>query len=121
MIRRPPRSTLFPYTTLFRSVDAPDLAVPGLVGVAERDRVTGAQSGVAGHREAELVGPILGPVERVKGRRSVNQDRPAPGLMAAVGQQVHAEGKPGQKRLGGRAHVLANPRVARVAQRFLTR
>src|SRR5258708_29504949 len=25
MIRRPPRSTLFPYTTLFRSVVAPDL------------------------------------------------------------------------------------------------
>src|SRR3712207_8356770 len=25
MIRRPPRSTLFPYTTLFRSVDAPSL------------------------------------------------------------------------------------------------
>src|SRR3989449_9684020 len=24
MIRRPPRSTLFPYTTLFRSLDAPD-------------------------------------------------------------------------------------------------
>src|SRR3712207_937819 len=71
MIRRPPRSTLFPYTTLFRSVDAPDLAVPGLVGVAERDRVTGTQSGMAGHREAELVGPILGPVERVEGRRSV--------------------------------------------------
>src|SRR2546430_2897071 len=32
MIRRPPRSTLFPYTTLFRSPDEPargrDLAVP---------------------------------------------------------------------------------------------
>src|SRR2546426_8270842 len=27
MIRRPPRSTLFPYTTLFRSHDAGDLAV----------------------------------------------------------------------------------------------
>src|SRR2546422_8766250 len=25
MIRRPPRSTLFPYTTLFRSRDAPEL------------------------------------------------------------------------------------------------
>src|SRR5260370_28819819 len=25
MIRRPPRSTLFPYTTLFRSIDSPDL------------------------------------------------------------------------------------------------
>src|SRR3712207_9022086 len=25
MIRRPPRSTLFPYTTLFRSIDGPDV------------------------------------------------------------------------------------------------
>src|ERR1051326_6895516 len=28
MIRRPPRSTLFPYTTLFRSRELGDLAVP---------------------------------------------------------------------------------------------
>src|SRR2546422_9447737 len=28
MIRRPPRSTLFPYTTLFRSLAAPDLVHP---------------------------------------------------------------------------------------------
>src|SRR3712207_8005091 len=28
MIRRPPRSTLFPYTTLFRSVDAAVLVLP---------------------------------------------------------------------------------------------
>src|SRR3712207_7475792 len=27
MIRRPPRSTLFPYTTLFRSDDAPEVRV----------------------------------------------------------------------------------------------
>src|SRR3989475_7986194 len=33
MIRRPPRSTLFPYTTLFRSLDAIRHAI-------ERDRVT---------------------------------------------------------------------------------
>src|SRR3712207_7307834 len=32
MIRRPPRSTLFPYTTLFRS------GPPGLVGGGGRDR-----------------------------------------------------------------------------------
>src|SRR2546425_4123993 len=31
MIRRPPRSTLFPYTTLFRSI-----AFPGLEGLADR-------------------------------------------------------------------------------------
>src|SRR3989454_2087753 len=36
MIRRPPRSTLFPYTTLFRSyspVRDPDGAVVGVIGV----------------------------------------------------------------------------------------
>src|SRR2546430_10321792 len=32
MIRRPPRSTLFPYTTLFRSRGADVLALRGLVG-----------------------------------------------------------------------------------------
>src|SRR2546429_3650973 len=30
MIRRPPRSTLFPYTTLFRSDDATDVGIGGL-------------------------------------------------------------------------------------------
>src|SRR3712207_9489457 len=49
MIRRPPRSTLFPYTTLFRSparlgrrVPGPDARVvrrPGRVGERRRDRV----------------------------------------------------------------------------------
>src|SRR2546430_14799123 len=42
MIRRPPRSTLFPYTTLFRSA-------PGVVGIAETDSTRLAFS-VAGQR-----------------------------------------------------------------------
>src|SRR5205814_6831886 len=29
MIRRPPRSTLFPYTTLFRSITNPPVSAPG--------------------------------------------------------------------------------------------
>src|SRR5687768_17915151 len=33
MLRRPPRSTLFPYTTLFRSLDAAVVALPKDVGV----------------------------------------------------------------------------------------
>src|SRR5688572_32670571 len=37
MIRRPPRSTLFPYTTLFRSV-APEARDGRRGGVAARDR-----------------------------------------------------------------------------------
>src|SRR5438477_9352926 len=44
MIRRPPRSTLFPYTTLFRSLvvlhDHQRIAVPGELGqAAEQDAV----------------------------------------------------------------------------------
>src|SRR2546426_12147087 len=34
MIRRPPRSTLFPYTTLFRSVDDPEPKF-GMVAIGE--------------------------------------------------------------------------------------
>src|SRR3712207_8451916 len=48
MIRRPPRSTLFPYTTLFRS----DERV--LQGMAEMDR---ARRQPAGTREPDVVGP----------------------------------------------------------------
>src|SRR2546430_7773845 len=49
MIRRPPRSTLFPYTTLFRSLDAVlevevrnQQPAPGL-GDAVEDRIDGEQ------------------------------------------------------------------------------
>src|SRR3989442_2769626 len=35
MIRRPPRSTLFPYTTLFRSIDETLITIPGLRSVRQ--------------------------------------------------------------------------------------
>src|SRR2546422_8035705 len=38
MIRRPPRSTLFPYTTLFRSESAADLFRARVVGSHGRDK-----------------------------------------------------------------------------------
>src|SRR2546422_3480198 len=41
MIRRPPRSTLFPYTTLFRSLDAQGFKVErGVAGVETAFRAT---------------------------------------------------------------------------------
>src|SRR2546426_6806778 len=53
MIRRPPRSTLFPYTTLFRSVR------DGLlVGIDERIR--------AGHRLDDLVGVKIKATGRIE-------------------------------------------------------
>src|SRR3712207_6903840 len=48
MIRRPPRSTLFPYTTLFRSRGLPPLP-PGPVGDGH-----GVPPGHAGHAPADV-------------------------------------------------------------------
>src|SRR3712207_7378246 len=45
MIRRPPRSTLFPYTTLFRSGEVERRAVEGVVLAAEADVEGGADAG----------------------------------------------------------------------------
>src|SRR3712207_7560514 len=70
MIRRPPRSTLFPYTTLFRSVEATDddVAVggddpvvdpvaPGLgEGWDRHDEVGAGDDRVAGVRSASRTG-----------------------------------------------------------------
>src|SRR2546421_2875818 len=38
MIRRPPRSTLFPYTTLFRSLEAVDPVVEGRARASQTNR-----------------------------------------------------------------------------------
>src|SRR2546425_7871252 len=62
MIRRPPRSTLFPYTTLFRSPVAGDRAGPesgcavgtGLAGVRRWDATAGPAGGaIASNRRSE--------------------------------------------------------------------
>src|SRR3712207_7524477 len=40
MIRRPPRSTLFPYTTLFRSPDTNGLPLPGPASSLRMETIT---------------------------------------------------------------------------------
>src|SRR2546427_3967699 len=65
MIRRPPRSTLFPYTTLFRSV-LDD------VDAAEREAI--APLGEFGRREAER---LQGGAQQRARRRA--RERPQPG------------------------------------------
>src|SRR2546429_5061853 len=62
MIRRPPRSTLFPYTTLFRSSLAQIVDRPREVGQCVRDsRQLAARVGQAGHA------PLLA-IEVARGR-----------------------------------------------------
>src|SRR3712207_8175464 len=63
MIRRPPRSTLFPYTTLFRSLVVGGRDDPAVVGEGAVDQLRG-QDGVAeaeadlGLRERHLDGAV---------------------------------------------------------------
>src|SRR3712207_9107130 len=66
MIRRPPRSTLFPYTTLFRSLLATHLAHPQREGDVVGDRQV-REEGVVLEDHADLAllrwqtGDVLGP------------------------------------------------------------
>src|SRR2546422_4866223 len=61
MIRRPPRSTLFPYTTLFRSRRlVPEVSVAGLVVTADR---AGGRAVVPHFDE---VGRVLGAGEGIR-------------------------------------------------------
>src|SRR5256885_16059077 len=57
MIRRPPRSTLFPYTTLFRSVAARSVASP-IRAVAYEPRLSfGQMAGRSEEHTSELQSP----------------------------------------------------------------
>src|SRR3712207_7146874 len=49
MIRRPPRSTLFPYTTLFRSTSSATWLMPTSLGLCAMGRVYGAPHILNGH------------------------------------------------------------------------
>src|SRR3712207_8610573 len=70
MIRRPPRSTLFPYTTLFRS-DAGAERRPG--GVAHGEESVGGQGGGPRARGGRLHNQAL----RHQGAPGEDQGRPA--------------------------------------------
>src|SRR5256885_6761416 len=74
MIRRPPRSTLFPYTTLFRSRPGGQLGQPGKPGDADA---------------LGLVGPLAaeGPVEVVD--FGFQFARPRPALKAEIRSEEH--------------------------------
>src|SRR2546428_10187547 len=76
MIRRPPRSTLFPYTTLFRSVDGPLLDDGDRRSAAQlrrREDATGDQSAaqdlhiaIVGAEHAQDLGASAGVFETVE-------------------------------------------------------
>src|SRR3712207_9103897 len=84
MIRRPPRSTLFPYTTLFRSVvsggrrgvdGAPRTGLPRRVGTPRGVRSAAHPAGGRRGRVLRLVSPPLADVARAAGGSAGDQRR----------------------------------------------
>src|SRR3712207_8319935 len=79
MIRRPPRSTLFPYTTLFRSVvEAQSMALPVVCSDADglRQNVVDGQTGfVVARRDAGLLANGLSMLCRSEEHTSELQSR----------------------------------------------
>src|SRR3712207_7736389 len=72
MIRRPPRSTLFPYTTLFRSVRR--------LGDAEEHQHLAHVDGIAPEGVRTIGDQPVGPVRgQQRGVRPVQADEPPPG------------------------------------------
>src|SRR3712207_4401635 len=69
MIRRPPRSTRFPYTTLFRSHRRQPLGPPGLDALALRRRGAAGRRGVGDHAAGGPGDAQRGGVAPAAGRR----------------------------------------------------
>src|SRR5688572_32329995 len=75
MIRRPPRSTLFPYTTLFRSAEGPPAPVPpDRRGTDRRRRSVGRRGDHRGRRRVPApprrVGALLSGGQLARDRKS---------------------------------------------------
>src|SRR2546430_10401708 len=73
MIRRPPRSTLFPYTTLFRSVDMHQRARVAPLAVHQDEHLVGAEAAQA--RRVDVVRAVAdGLVRGVERRRQRGEE-----------------------------------------------
>src|SRR2546427_1834571 len=83
MIRRPPRSTLFPYTTLFRSFQYPDAADVARIAPDQE----GGQALAPGNPRLEGVGVV---VDVVDDKAGAGQDRKSTRLNSSHSQISYA-------------------------------
>src|SRR5438876_4901206 len=86
MIRRPPRSTLFPYTTLFRSptiLDAPEQMAWDAVGIPDPETPVGAR-GIGEPPVASGCCSVLNSSRRPQDRKSTRLNSSHPSISYAV-------------------------------------
>src|SRR2546430_4239555 len=108
MIRRPPRSTLFPYTTLFRSEIPEQVAVAHELREILVARDEGRAHALPAHEVRQRTDDVVGLVLRIHERREpeATAELPAvPELQHEVGGRALAVGPVGRGDEIGRAHV----------------
>src|SRR2546430_12490940 len=91
MIRRPPRSTLFPYTTLFRSQAKLDAEVAERAALASQ-ATSPAQAGAYLHGGgASATPPERSPIETERLLAELRRDRESTRLNCSHSQTSHAD------------------------------
>src|SRR2546425_3805242 len=92
MIRRPPRSTLFPYTTLFRSEDARERNPAARVVIEELDRLSQMhlRLGIPLHLGEELSEIAMGPPRVGVGLEALLEPRERGLAVAQIGGHQRA-------------------------------
>src|SRR3712207_8285087 len=102
MIRRPPRSTLFPYTTLFRSADGSVVEWTGAPDSEEPASVVEVVSGSGGHESGSASGH--GP-EQPEASASQEEDRKSTRLNSSHANISYAVFCLKKKNLQGYTHA----------------
>src|SRR5215204_7321106 len=106
MIRRPPRSTLFPYTTLFRSprlsaaiVRATVTGATGMIGRAlVRELVSRGDEVTALTRDPAKAASVLGTDVEARAWRAPKEEPPPPDALRGRDAVIHLLGEPLDRR-----------------------
>src|SRR3712207_7940652 len=92
MIRRPPRSTLFPYTTLFRSVEREPITDANIDNATDGPAISEEEHEVTLRAEEPVVEKRVVPKERVRlDKETVTEERQVSEEVRK--EQIEAEGR----------------------------
>src|SRR2546425_12343334 len=100
MIRRPPRSTLFPYTTLFRSLLTEQNQVVDLVTLSDHLQHAGALEGVGGSAYLTDLAQAVATAVSVTYHAKLIHETGINRIVINVSTEIVTRGHEGTKRVG---------------------